>query len=138
MARLTLEVATPRGKALSIDTASVQVPSAMGEFGVLPGHLPILAVLKPGVLSYEVDGRTARAAISTGFVEADASGVRVITEDFAGPKDVDAKEATAEVEAATEAMKALACDWDDPAMVKARRRLDWANARATLAATSSN
>lgn len=138
MAKLTLEVATPTGKALSIDTASVQVPSEMGEFGVLPGHLPILAVLKAGVLSYEVDGGTARAAISTGFVEADASGVRVITEDFAAPTDVDAKEAAAEVEAAQEAMKALESDWDAPDMVKARRRLDWANARANLSAQSSN
>jgi F-type H+-transporting ATPase subunit delta len=31
--------------------AQVNVPSANGEFGVLPNHVPALGVLKPGVVS---------------------------------------------------------------------------------------
>ena len=65
---VSLEVATPTGKALSVEADDVQVPSSAGEFGVLPGHLPILAVLKPGVMKYKADGQTYRAAISSGFM----------------------------------------------------------------------
>ena len=42
------------------DKASVKqvdVPSFSGSFGILPEHVPLLAVLKPGVITvYEDDG----------------------------------------------------------------------------------
>ncbi len=40
----------------NVDVKQVDVSSMTGTFGILPGHVPIIAVLKPGLLSvYESD-----------------------------------------------------------------------------------
>lgn len=135
---VALEVATPHGKALSTEADMVQVPSSAGEFGVLPNHLPILAVLKPGVMKFERDGKTQRAAISSGFVEADATRVRIVTEAFVAPEDVDATEARSDLEAAEARLKEVDGALHDPEQVRAQRQLDWALARVELAASSAN
>eukprot|EP00091_Calanus_sinicus_P019430 TRINITY_DN4893_c0_g1_i1.p1 TRINITY_DN4893_c0_g1~~TRINITY_DN4893_c0_g1_i1.p1 ORF type:complete len:119 (-),score=25.13 TRINITY_DN4893_c0_g1_i1:237-593(-) len=43
----------------------VDVPSFSGAFGILPAHVPTLAVLKPGVVTvYEEDGSTNKFFVS--------------------------------------------------------------------------
>ena len=55
---LLLEIVTPTGVALSEHVTDVTAPSIAGEFGVLPGHLPLLAGLRtaeaPGVPTHLV------------------------------------------------------------------------------------
>lgn len=47
----------------------VDVPSFSGSFGILPNHVPTLAVLKPGVVSvYEADGSKKDIFVSSGTV----------------------------------------------------------------------
>lgn len=47
----------------------VDVPSFSGAFGILPKHVPTLAVLKPGVVTvYEQSGDTKRIFVSSGTV----------------------------------------------------------------------
>ena len=45
---IRLEIVTPRGRALLASVDEVTAPSVEGEFGVLPGHLPLLAALRTG------------------------------------------------------------------------------------------
>lgn len=47
----------------------VDVPSFSGSFGILPKHVPTLAVLKPGVVTvYEEDGSAKKIFVSSGTV----------------------------------------------------------------------
>merc|ERR1711972_1156744 len=47
----------------------VDVPSFSGAFGILPNHVPTLAVLKPGVVTvYEEDGSAKKFFVSSGSV----------------------------------------------------------------------
>ncbi|XP_060818740.1 ATP synthase subunit delta, mitochondrial [Bombus pascuorum] len=47
----------------------VDVPSFSGSFGILPKHVPTLAVLKPGVVTvYEEDGAVKKVFVSSGTV----------------------------------------------------------------------
>lgn len=47
----------------------VDVPSFNGSFGILPNHVPVLAVLKPGVVTVtEDDGSTKKVLVSSGTV----------------------------------------------------------------------
>ena len=89
----------------------VDVPSFSGAFGILPNHVPTLAVLKPGVVTvYEEDGATNKFFVSSGSVSIneDAS-VQILAEevhkvddiDAAAAKDLVAK-ATAKVAAAVD------------------------------------
>ena len=89
----------------------VDVPSFSGSFGILPNHVPTLAVLKPGVVTvYEEDGSTNKFFVSSGSVSIneDAS-VQILAEevhkvdaiDAAAAKDLVAK-ASAKVAAAVD------------------------------------
>ena len=51
------------GMELSLEVESVQLPLVTGEIGVLPGHVPLLGAVKPGVLRYRSNGQNAVAAI---------------------------------------------------------------------------
>lgn len=126
---LTLEVATPLGLALTTSADSVQAPSVRGEFGVLPGHLPLLAALKPGVLRYRVGGKTQIAAVSAGFVEAGSDKVLLLTDAFLVPKDIDAETASGELERAEAALAGYGQEYEGREFEELQRRIDWARAR---------
>ncbi|MBW2211458.1 MAG: F0F1 ATP synthase subunit epsilon [Deltaproteobacteria bacterium] len=85
---LQLDVVTPSGSALSIRVDSVQAPSVVGEFGVLPNHLPLLAALKCGLLVWEVEGKRNIAAIGPGFVEGGPDKVLLLTDLFRGAQSL--------------------------------------------------
>ena len=129
---LMLEVATPLGMALSVETDSVQAPSMLGELGVLPGHVPLLAALKPGILTYRQGGQLLKAAVGGGFVEAGASHVRVITEFFQRPDQVDVDDARKDLAAAEAKLKETKATVDDLEYKEAERAQQWAQARLQL------
>lgn len=135
---LALDVATPLGTALAVQTDSVQLPSVEGEVGVLPGHVPLLAALKPGILTYKQDGQFLRAAIGGGYAEATPDHVRVITEFFLKPDQVDVTAAQRDLQAAEAHLKSLKTMITDVEYEEAQRDYEWAQARLTLANTASN
>ncbi|KAG8281614.1 ATP synthase subunit delta, mitochondrial [Homalodisca vitripennis] len=73
----------------------VDVPSFSGSFGILPKHVPTLAVLKPGVVTvYEQDGTAKRVFVSSGTVTInDDSSVQVLAEEAHPVEDLDASAA---------------------------------------------
>jgi F-type H+-transporting ATPase subunit epsilon len=86
---ILLEVVTPHGVALREHVSEVTAPSVAGEFGVLPGHLPLLAALRTGLVSYKKDGKEESLAVHHGFVEVAHDVMLVLTERFAQKGDVD-------------------------------------------------
>ncbi|XP_058063607.1 ATP synthase subunit delta, mitochondrial [Anopheles bellator] len=76
----------------SANIRQVDVPSFSGAFGILPKHVPTLAVLKPGVVTvYENDGAQKKIFVSSGTVTVneDAS-VQVLAEEAHPIEDLDA------------------------------------------------
>ena len=67
------------------DTPPVVVPGSEGEFGVLAGHAPLVAMLRPGVLSI-VGANERRFVVRGGFAEVNPQGLTVLA-DFAVPVD---------------------------------------------------
>ena len=66
---IELEIVTPDGVALREKVQMLTAPSVDGEFGVLPGHRPLLAALKTGIVTYTKNGTEVRVAVGPGFVE---------------------------------------------------------------------
>lgn len=127
---LTLEVATPKGLVLRTQADSVQAPSTLGEFGVLPGHIPVLAALRSGVLRWKRgDGSYQLAAIGPGFVEAEPSSVQVLTDLFARPAEIDADAVRKEREEAEKALKGYEGNAQDAKYGELQREVEWAQAR---------
>ena len=88
--KILLEIVTPKGRAASEVVDEVTVPAAGGEFGVLPGHLPTLAALRTGIVTYrQGSGEAKRCAVGSGFVEAGANKVLILTDEFITRPQID-------------------------------------------------
>ncbi|XP_059178546.1 ATP synthase subunit delta, mitochondrial-like [Physella acuta] len=61
----------------------IDVPTFSGNFGILPSHVPTLAVLKPGVVNvFEEDGSQKKFFVSSGSVTInDDSSVQILAEE---------------------------------------------------------
>ena len=66
---MRLSVTTPRGAVVEVDIDEITAPGQLGEFGVLPGHVPLMAALKPGVLTYRTQDHTGTLAVGEGFLQ---------------------------------------------------------------------
>jgi F-type H+-transporting ATPase subunit epsilon len=87
--QIQLEIVTPRGRALAVTVDEVTAPSVNGEFGVLPGHLPLLAALRTGIVSYRQGNETHRCAVGAGFAEAGPDKVVILTDEYAERAQID-------------------------------------------------
>jgi F-type H+-transporting ATPase subunit epsilon len=122
MGNLHLEVVTPERVVVSEDVDSVVAPGSMGEFGVLPGHVPFLTSLVPGELRFNSGSRVERLAVTTGFVEVSDNKVSVL---------VDAAERAAEIDI-ERARKALERARQRLAMERGKKDIDFLRAEIAL------
>jgi len=130
---LQLAVVTPTGAAVSVEADQVEAPSVDGEFGVLPGHRPLLAALRAGVVRYRSAGKTVSLAVDSGFAEVNAEGVTVLTNHCVVAGDVDVAAARAELDVAQKRLDAAQGATDGPDAEEAQRLVDWALARIEAA-----
>ena len=87
--KIDLEIVTPKGKALSASVDEVTAPSVEGEFGVLPGHLPVVAALRTGIVTYRQGSESKRVAVGSGFAEAGQNKLLILAEDYAERQNID-------------------------------------------------
>ena len=126
---LGVNLVTPRGVVAHTDTDSVQAPGELGEFELLPGHVPLLTALKPGVLTIGTKAR-AKYAVGSGYLRVDPAGaVEILVEQAVSAKEIDAEAAkndlkTAEAELAKWGDKAQDGDYQNLVA-----RAGWARAR---------
>jgi F-type H+-transporting ATPase subunit epsilon len=79
--KLTFSLVSPERELFHGDVDQVVVPGAEGEFGVLPAHAPVMAVVKPGALRILNDGAERRVFVNGGFADVTPAGLTVIAED---------------------------------------------------------
>jgi len=130
---LAINLVTPKGVVAHTDADSVQAPGELGEFELLPGHVPMLTALKPGVLTIGAKAR-ARYAVSNGYLRVDPAGaVEILVEQAMPAKDVDVEAAKNELKTA----EAELAKWGDKAQdgdyVNLSQRAGWARARIDAA-----
>lgn len=67
--KIHFKIVTPEKVVQDLEVEQVTVPTAMGEITILPDHLPLIALLKPGELKVVVDGQEIFFAVAKGFIE---------------------------------------------------------------------
>ncbi|MES2638808.1 MAG: F0F1 ATP synthase subunit epsilon [Myxococcota bacterium] len=77
---LHVEIVTPRKVAWKGTALDVQAPGELGEFGVLPRHIPFLTVLAPGVVKVRTAAGLLRFQVGAGFAEAGPDRVVLLTD----------------------------------------------------------
>ena len=67
--KISLTIVARERKIVETEVDEVVLPGYEGELGILPGHTPLLAMLKVGELRYRVGATVERMVISWGFAE---------------------------------------------------------------------
>jgi F-type H+-transporting ATPase subunit epsilon len=105
--KLKLELVTPYRHVLSQEVDEVTAPGTIGEFGVLPGHTPLLTTLRIGELTYKQGHNVFHVAVNWGYVEVEDDVVTVLVETAELADQIDLARAQAALGRAQDALKKL-------------------------------
>jgi F-type H+-transporting ATPase subunit epsilon len=128
--RISLTVVTRERKIVDVEVEEVVLPGLDGELGILPGHTPLLAMLKIGQLRYRTAGTVHRLVISWGFAEVLPDRVIVLAERGMLPDEVDP--ATAERERREAERELLDLSSHDPEFAHVEAKLEEAVAMINI------
>ena len=92
---LRLEIVTPDRAVGAEQVDEVEIPGAEGYVGVLPGHTPLLAMLKVGELWYRKGSERFYLSIAFGFAEVLPDRVTILAELAERPEEIDLARAEA-------------------------------------------
>lgn len=80
--KVHFELVSPEKLLFSADVEQVVVPGSEGDFGVLPDHAPLVALLRSGVVEVYEDGKvTSRLFVRGGFAQVTPEGLTILAED---------------------------------------------------------
>jgi F-type H+-transporting ATPase subunit epsilon len=86
MATFHFELVSPDKISFSGEVDQVDVPGSEGDFGVLAGHAPLIALLRPGLMTVYAAGEKTELVIFGGFAEVGPDGLTVLA-DYAASTD---------------------------------------------------
>ena len=88
--RLEFELVTPERLLFSEAVEMVVVPGTEGNFGVLPGHAPLISTIRPGMIEiYEGQNVTRRIFVVSGVAEVTPERCTVLADEAALPDTLD-------------------------------------------------
>jgi F-type H+-transporting ATPase subunit epsilon len=80
MASFHFDLVSPEKLAFSGEVDQVDIPGTEGDFGVLAGHAPVIAGIRPGIITVTVDGRHEKIIVHGGIAEVSEKGLTVLAE----------------------------------------------------------
>ncbi len=96
--RVAFELVSPERLILSEPVEMVVVPGAEGDFGVLPGHAPLISTVRPGVISIHEGGTVrTRIFVAGGFAEVTPERCTVLAESAEPLDEIDRAEVEGQI-----------------------------------------
>lgn len=87
---IKFEIVTPERVVLSQDILQISVPTTSGEITVLPDHIPLVSVLKAGVIEIKrADNVSEIISISGGFIEVTKGKVVILADTAERAEELD-------------------------------------------------
>ena len=80
MATFHFDLVSPERLAFSGEVDQVDMPGLEGDFGVLAGHAPVVAVMRPGILTVITGGKKEKIIVLGGLAEMSARGLTVLAD----------------------------------------------------------
>jgi F-type H+-transporting ATPase subunit epsilon len=77
---LHFELVSPEKLVFAGDVEQVDVPGIEGDFGVLEGHAPTVATLRPGILTVHASGSAQKIVVLGGFAEVSEKGLTIVAD----------------------------------------------------------
>jgi len=129
---IKFEIVTPERVVFQKDILQISVPTTSGEITVLPDHIPLVSVLKPGVLELKLtDNSSEILSVSGGFIEVMKDKVVILADTAERAEELDEKRIK-EAQERAEKLKTEARNIDDVqfAAVAAKLEKELARLRA--------
>jgi F-type H+-transporting ATPase subunit epsilon len=89
MATFHFELVSPEKIAFSGEVDQVDVPGVEGDFGVLAGHAPLIATVRPGIMLVTSGDRKERFVVLGGLAEVSSSGLTVLADVATSVEELD-------------------------------------------------
>ncbi len=89
MATFQFDLVSPERLLFSGEVDQVDVPGSEGDFGVFAGHAPLVAIVRPGVLTIYAGGKAEKIVVLGGFAEVGPNGLTVLADVAASVEDMD-------------------------------------------------
>ena len=131
MATFQFDLVSPEKLLFSGPVDQVDVPGSEGDFGVLPGHAPLMTTLRPGILVLHREGGALKVVVNGGFAEVNPDGLTVLADLAVPVEDFDKAVLAGEIK---DTEQAIADAKDGATRDKHARRLEQLKAlQVTLA-----
>jgi F-type H+-transporting ATPase subunit epsilon len=89
MATFHFDLVSPEKLAFSGDVDQVDVPGVEGDFGVLAGHTPVVAAIRPGILTVTSGGTHQKIIVLGGLAEVSENGLTVLADVATSMQELD-------------------------------------------------
>ena len=89
MATFHFDLVSPEKLAFSGEVDQVDVPGVEGDFGVLAGHAPVVAAIRPGILTITAGGTQQKIIVLGGLAEVSDKGLTVLADVATSIEDLD-------------------------------------------------
>jgi F-type H+-transporting ATPase subunit epsilon len=89
MATFHFDLVSPEKLAFSGEVDQVDVPGIEGDFGVLAGHAPVVAAVRPGILTVISGGTQRKIIVLGGLAEVSDKGLTVLADVATSLQDLD-------------------------------------------------
>jgi F-type H+-transporting ATPase subunit epsilon len=89
MATFHFDLVSPEKVGFSGEVEQVDVPGTEGDFGVLAGHAPVVATIRPGILTVTAGGTQQKIIVLGGLAEVSAKGLTVLADVATSLQDLD-------------------------------------------------
>ena len=80
MATFHFDLVSPEKLAFSGEVDQVDIPGVEGDFGVLAGHAPVVAAVRPGILTITTGGSHQKIIVLGGLAEMSDKGLTVLAD----------------------------------------------------------
>ena len=80
MATFHFDLVSPEKLAFSGDVDQVDIPGVEGDFGVLAGHAPVVAAIRPGILTVTTGSSHEKIIVLGGLAEVSENGLTVLAD----------------------------------------------------------
>jgi F-type H+-transporting ATPase subunit epsilon len=80
MATFHFDLVSPEKLAFTGEVDQVDIPGAEGDFGVLAGHAPVVAAIRPGILTVTANGAHRKIIVLGGLAEVSDKGLTVLAD----------------------------------------------------------
>lgn len=88
-----LHVITPERRFYDGEASMVELTTTEGEIGVYRNHIPLTAIVAPGVLKIHEEGEVKEAALISGFIEILPERITIMAEVAEWPDEIDGNRA---------------------------------------------